>query len=406
MTTTADHQRPIRTAPLPFARPSITEDEIAEVVDTLRSGWITTGPKTARFEEEFRRTVDTPAALAVSSGTAAMHLALVALGIGPGDRVFTTPMTFCSTAHVIEHVGARPVLVDIDPVTLNLDPDRLAEAVRAPGPERPAAVLPVHYAGHPVDLTAVAGIARDAGLAVVEDAAHAFDARYRGRPIGRPVGGVPGHAVCFSLYATKNITTGEGGVLTAGPELVERAREWSLHGMNRDAWRRYSASGSWRYDVLHPGFKYNFTDLQAALGLAQLRRHQELTDRRTEIAERYRAGLADLDELQLPTAYSDVTHAWHLYPLRLHLDRLAIDRAEFVVELQARHVQPSVHFIPLHELAYYRETYGWSAEDFPVAHREFTRSLSLPIYPLMSDDDADDVIAAVRSVVAAHRRRR
>jgi dTDP-4-amino-4,6-dideoxygalactose transaminase len=394
-----------RESPLPFARPTIGEDEIAEVVSALRSGWITTGPRTKLFEEQFGAAVDADAALALSSGTAAMHLALVAMSIGQGHRVFTSPMTFCSTVHVIEHVGARPVLVDIDPTTLNLDPAGLSAAVREDAPELAAAVMPVHYGGHPCDMAAIADIAREANLCVIEDAAHAFGARYQGMPVGQTIAGLAGHAVCFSLYATKNITTGEGGVLVSNPELVEAAREWSLHGMNRDAWRRYAHGGSWHYDVPHPGFKYNFTDLQAALGIAQLRRHQELMDRRAAIARMYTAGFQDLEELRTPTAQPDVQHAWHLYPLRLDLEHLTISRAQFIEELQARFVNASVHFIPVHEHTYYREKYGWRPEDFPVAHREFTRMLSLPIYPLMTDDDVDDVVSAVRAIVTKYRRR-
>ena len=393
-----------RESPLPFARPTIDEDEIAEVVSALRSGWITTGPRTKLFEEQFGAAVDADAALALSSGTAAMHLALVAMSIGQGHRVFTSPMTFCSTVHVIEHVGARPVLVDIDPTTLNLDPAGLSASVNEDAPELAAAVMPVHYGGHPCDMAAIADIAREANLCVIEDAAHAFGARYQGRPVGQTIAGLVGHAVCFSLYATKNITTGEGGVLVSNRELVEAARELSLHGMNRDAWRRYAHGGSWHYDVLHPGFKYNFTDLQAALGIAQLRRHQELMDRRAAIARMYTAGFQDLEELRTPTAQPDVQHAWHLYPLRLDLEHLTISRAQFIEELHARYVNASVHFIPVHEHTYYREKYGWRPEDFPVAHREFTRMLSLPIYPLMTDDDVDDVVAAVRAVVTKYRR--
>jgi dTDP-4-amino-4,6-dideoxygalactose transaminase len=390
---------------LPFARPTIGDDEIEEVVSALRSGWITTGPRTKLFEEQFSAEVDADAALAVSSGTAAMHLALVAMGIGPGHRVFTSPMTFCSTVHVIEHVGARPVLVDIDPSTLNLDPDGLAVAVKEPAREAPAAVMPVHYGGHPCDMTAIIDVARAANLSVIEDAAHAFGASYRGRPVGRPIHGLSGHAVCFSLYATKNITTGEGGVLASTSELVDIAREWSLHGMSRDAWRRYGHGGSWRYDVLHPGFKYNLTDLQAALGIAQLRRHHGLKERRTRIARMYTQEFQDMEELQTPVAHADVDHAWHLYPLRLHLDRLTVSRSEFIEELQARYVDASVHFIPIHEHAYYREKYRWHAEEFPVAHHEFTRVVSLPIYPLMTDEDVADVVAAVYAIVTKFRKR-
>jgi dTDP-4-amino-4,6-dideoxygalactose transaminase len=394
---------PGRVSRLPFAKPTIGEEEIAEVVSALRSGWITTGPRAKLFEERFSAEVGGDAALALSSGTAAMHLALVAMGIGPGQSVFTSPMTFCSTVHVIEHVGARPVLVDIEPGTLNIDPTALSAAVEVPAPDRPAAIMPVHYAGHPCNMTAIVELARAAKLCLVEDAAHAFGACYKDRPVGQIDTDLPGHAVCFSLYATKNITTGEGGVLTSTTELLDVAREWSLHGMSRDAWRRY-AGGSWRYDVLHPGFKYNFTDLQAALGIAQLGRHRELKKRRVAIACSYTEAFEEMDELQTPITHGDVEHAWHLYPLRLNLNKLTISRAQFIEELHARNIDTSVHFIPVHEHPYYRDKYGWRPKDFPVAHNEFNRILSLPIYPLMTEVDVADVVTAVKDVVCKHRR--
>ena len=403
MSGTGDSVRPGRQSRLAFAKPTIGEEEIAEVVSALRSGWITTGPRTKLFEEQFSAEVGNDPALALSSGTAAMHLALVAMGIGPGQSVFTSPMTFCSTVHVIEHVGARPVLVDIEPKTLNIDPTALSAAIEVPTSERPAAIMPVHYAGHPCNMTAIVQLARAANLCLVEDAAHAFGAQYRDHPVGQIDKDLPGHAVCFSLYATKNITTGEGGVLTSTTELVDVAREWSLHGMNRDAWRRY-AGGSWRYDVLHPGFKYNFTDLQAALGIAQLSRHRELKKRRTAIACSYTEAFEEMDELQTPIARREVEHAWHLYPLRLNLKKLTISRAQFIEELHARNVDTSVHFIPVHEHPYYKDKYGWRPEDFPVTHTEFMRMLSLPIYPLMTDNDVADVIGAVKDVICKHRR--
>jgi dTDP-4-amino-4,6-dideoxygalactose transaminase len=394
----------VRPSFLPFALPTIGDEEIAEVVDALRSGWITTGPRTRAFERDFAAAVGAPAALAVSSGTAAMHLALVALGVGPGDLVFTTPLTFSSTVHVVEHVGARPVLVDVQPDTLNLDPGLLATELAQRTEGRPAAVIPVHYAGQPCEMDRIGAIAAGAGLCVVEDAAHAFGASHRGRPVGHLDDRLPGRAVCFSLYATKNITTGEGGVLAADPELVERARPWSLHGMSRDAWRRYDAGGSWRYDVISPGFKYNFTDIQAALGIAQLRRAEQLAARRAEIAGQYTEAFVELDELEPPVARPDVGHAWHLYVLRLRPERLRIGRDEFAAELLARNIGVSVHFIPVHELSYYRDRYGFRPPDFPVTHREFGRMVSLPLYPRMTDNDVQDVIAAVRAVVAANRR--
>jgi dTDP-4-amino-4,6-dideoxygalactose transaminase len=388
---------------LAFSPPLIGEEEIAEVVDTLRSDWITTGPKVARFEREFAGYVGAEAALALSSGTAAMHLGLVVAGIGAGAAVVTSPMTFSSTVHVIEHTGARPVLVDVEPETLNIDAGEVAAAVERDPEIR--AVLPVHLYGHPANLDAIFEVADSRGLAVVEDAAHALPARYGGRLVGSPHDGsrVP-NLVAFSFYATKNLTTGEGGMLTGPRELVDSARVWSLHGMSRDAYQRYSEHGSWYYEVVAPGFKYNMTDLQAALGLQQLRRLESMQRRREELFARYDAGLAGVAEVDLPSVLPGVGHARHLYVIRLRLERLRIDRSAFIDELRKRNIGASVHFIPVHLHPYYRDRYGFRPEDFPVAYREFQRIVSLPLHPRLTDADADDVIEAVRSIVAEHRR--
>lgn len=378
-----------------FSPPAIGEDEIAEVVDSLRSGWITTGPKTRRFETAFAERVGAPAALGLSSCTAALHTALVALGVGPGDEVITTPLTFCASVNVIEHLGARPVLADVSPDTLNLAPEAIAAAVTP----RTRAVLVVHYAGHPADLAAIHALAESHHLAVVEDAAHAFPASYRGTPIG--AGPNP---VAFSFYATKNLTTGEGGMLTGDPALIDRGRLISLHGMNRDAWKRYDVGGSWFYEVTEAGFKYNMTDIQAGLGLAQLRRIDALQRRRRRIVDAYSSAFGELDALELPVEHPDVEHAWHLYPLRLRLDALRIDRARFVAELTARNIGTSVHFIPIHLHPYYRDRYGFRPDDFPVTVANYRRLLSLPLNAVMTDDDASAVIEAVLDVVDAFAR--
>ena len=382
----------MRTEFLPFSPPSISELEIEAVVETLRSGWITTGPKTREFEREFAAAFQSPAALALNSCTAGLHTALVALGVGPGDEVITTTMTFAASVNVIEHVGATPVLVDIEPDTLNLDP-RCVERAISP---RTRAILPVHFAGHPVDLDAIESLAESHGLAVVEDAAHAVGAEYRGRPIGSGT-----NPTAFSFYATKNMTTGEGGMLTASEELIDRARIISLHGMSREAWQRYQRGGSWRYDVVLPGFKYNMTDIQAALGLCQLRRLAQFQERRRQIADAYTAAFQELDALELPVSRHDVTHAWHLYVIRLKEGALAIDRDRFVGELTERKIGTSVHFIPIHLHPYYRDKYGFEPTDFPVALDSFQRMLSLPLNPAMTDQDVADVIEAVRDVVVS-----
>ena len=395
---------------LPFSPPLIGEEEIAEVVDTLHSDWITTGPKVKRFEEEFAAFIGAPAALALNSCTAALHVALAALGIGPGDAVITTPMTFCSSIHVIEHVGATPILVDVEPDTLNIDPDKVEAAIkseiRTPNSEI-RAIMPVHLYGHPCDMDALIEIAREYDLAIIEDAAHALPAKYKGNLIGsaNPKSEFRNPKLtCFSFYATKNLTTAEGGMLTGSPDLIEEARIWSLHGMSRDAWKRYSSEGSWYYEVIRPGFKYNMTDIQAAIGLHQLKKLPQFQARRQEIVRRYNKAFSQFEELQIPTQRPEVEHAWHLYVLRLNLDMLTIDRARFIEELKARNIGTSVHFIPIHLHPYYRDKYGYKPEDFPVAYREYQRIISLPLYPRMSDQDVEDVIEAVVDVVERHRR--
>ncbi len=372
---------------VPFSPPNLGEEEIAEVVDTLRSDWITTGPKTRAFEAEFAAAVGAPAALALNSCTAGLHLALLAHGIGPGDEVVTTPMTFAASVNVIEHVGATPVLCDVERDTLNIDPAQLA--TRLSGCVE--AVLPVHYAGHPVELEPIQQLAEERGLAVIEDAAHALPARYKGAAIGSH-----GNLTAFSFYATKNMTTAEGGMLTGSPELIEKARILSLHGMSKDAARRYEKGGSWRYDILAAGFKYNMTDLQAAMGRVQLRRLHAFQERREAIAARYDEAFAGMEELQTPTRRPDVESALHLYVLRLQLSRLTAGRDEFVRRLAGLGVTESVHFIPIHVHPYYRDKYGWRPEDFPVAHGEYLRMLSLPLFSRMTDGEVEHVIAAVR----------
>lgn len=385
---------------LPFSPPLIGEEEIAEVVDTLRSDWITTGPKVKRFEAEFADFIGAPAALAVSSATDAMQVALAALGIGPGDEVITTPMTFCSTLHVIEHVGARPVLVDVEPDTLTIDPRKVAEAITP----RTKAIMPVHLYGHPCDMDPLLQLAREHRLAIVEDAAHALPTRYKGRLIGaQPDQSDPLVVTCFSFYATKNLTTAEGGMVTGPSDFIEHARMWSLHGMSRDAWKRYSATGSWYYEVLFPGFKCNMTDIQAALGLHQLRKLPRFQARRRKIVKRYHEAFATVPELQIPVERPEAESAWHLYALRLNLERLRIDRAQFIQELTARNIGVSVHFIPNHIQPYYRDKYGYQPLDFPIAYQEYLRLISLPLNLRLSDQDVDDVIEAVLEVVNAYR---
>ncbi len=383
-------------APLPYNRPDITEEEIAEVVETLRSGWLTTGPRTRRFEAEFAAYTGAAHALAVNSATAALHLGLVAAGIGPGDEVITTPLTFAACTNVIVQQGATPVLADVCPDDLNIDPARVEQCITP----RTKALMAVHYAGQPCRMDALLDLSRRHGLFLLEDAAHATGAAYRDRMVGSL-----GDATAFSFYATKNLTTGEGGMLTTNrADVEERARIMTLHGMNRDAWKRYDRGGSWYYEVVAPGYKYNLTDIQSALGLVQLRRLDGMNARRAALAARLSAALADCDALELPGSRPDVRHVWHLYVIRLYPAALAIDRARFIDELAARGIGTSVHFIPIYRHPFYREGFGFEAAAFPVAEDAYERMISLPLYPTMTEDDVDRVAEAVRAVAREYRR--
>ncbi len=379
---------------LPFALPSIDETEIAEVVDTLKSGWITTGPKTAEFAKRFAKACGVSYAVPVNSCTAALHLALVASGIGPGDEVITSTMTFCSTANVIVHTGATPILADIDQETLCIDPRNIERKLS----DKTKAIIPVHYGGHPCEMDDIRIITESRNITIIEDAAHSPFAEYKSKTVG-----TLGDAGCFSFYATKNITTAEGGMLTTNDKkLADTASSLSLHGMSKDAWDRYGEKGTWYYEVTLPGFKYNMFDIQAALGLCQLARYEELQARRDEIAAAYHTAFAGHPALIVPIARDHVRHVWHLYPIRLRPEALKIDRAAFIKEMQARKIGTSVHFIPVHLHPYYRDTYGYKRGDFPVAEAAYDNLISLPIYPRMTDTDVQDVIDAVLDILQKH----
>jgi dTDP-4-amino-4,6-dideoxygalactose transaminase len=368
---------------LPFALPDYGEAEQIAVRDVLASGWITTGPKTKAFEAEFANAVGAKHAIAVNSCTAALHLALEAAGVTAGDEVITTPYTFAASAEVIRYFGATPVFADVDRRTFNIDPVRVRAAITS----RTKAIIPVHIAGLSCDLDPL----RELNLPIIEDAAHAFPATYKGRTIGSI-----SDFTCFSFYATKTIATGEGGMLCTNDDArAERCRIMSLHGISRDAWKRYTAEGSWAYDVIAPGFKYNLTDIASALGLAQLKRATAMAERRAAIAQRYDAAFRG-DLFELPARGEG--HAWHLYMLRLNLERWSIDRAAFIAQLKLRNVGASVHFIPLHIQPYYRDLYGFTPESFPIAHAEYLREVSLPIYSRMTDDDVTSVIEAIHDI--------
>ena len=380
---------------LPFALPDIGEEEIAEVVDTLRSGWVTTGPKVQRFESDFRTFLgdDGLHTLAVNSATAGLHLALEALGIGPGDEVITTTHTFTATAEVVRYLGADVVLVDIDPATLCIDPAAVAAAITP----RTRAIVPVHYAGLAADMTALLALAAQHGLKVVEDAAHALPTTCGGQLVGTLASDV----TVFSFYANKTITTGEGGmVVTRDSGLARRMRTMRLHGMSRDAFDRYTATvPSWYYEIVAPGYKYNLTDIAAAIGIHQLRRLDAFQARRAHLAGLYDAALAGLPVVLPPRPEAGDRHAWHLYVLRLS-DDAPIDRDTLIERLYSAGIGCSVHYIPLHLQPYWRDRYHLSPERFPASQRAYERMLSLPLYTRMTDGDVARVAAAVRTLLA------
>jgi dTDP-4-amino-4,6-dideoxygalactose transaminase len=384
---------------LPFALPDIGEAEIAEVVDTLRSGWVTTGPKAARFEREFATFLGEPAlhCIAVNSATAGLHLAAEALGIGPGDEVITTTHTFTATAEVVRYLGADVRLVDIDPATLNID----VAAVEAAITPRTKAIMPVHFAGLAADMEALGALARRHGLKVIEDAAHALPTSCGGRLVGT----LDSDATVFSFYANKTITTGEGGMLvTRDAALAARAKVMRLHGMNRDAFDRFTAKvPSWYYEIVAPGYKYNLTDIAAALGLQQLPRAEALAARCEAIAAAYDEAFAGLPLVTPPRARPGDRHAWHLYVLRL-ADDAPVTRDGLIEQLYAAGIGCSVHYIPLHLHPYWRERYALQPAMFPHSQRAYERMLSIPLFSRMSDGDVERVIAAVRQAVGAARR--
>jgi dTDP-4-amino-4,6-dideoxygalactose transaminase len=386
----------VRAAFLPFHVPDIGDEEIQAVTETLRSGWLTTGPRVKQFEADFAQFIGVRHAIALNSCTAALHLSLEALGVRAGDEVIVPAVTFTATAEVLSYLGARPVIVDCEPDTLNIDPGCIEAAVTP----RTRAIVPVHIGGLPCDMDRLHAIARAHALHIVEDSAHALPAAWNGASVG-----TLGDLGCFSFYATKTITTGEGGMVTTDDDRwAERIRMMSLHGISRDGWARYTASGSWCYDILAAGFKYNLTDIAAAIGIEQLKKSRRFHDARVAIARRYDEAFGAMPEIQVPARVPQAEHAWHLYVIQLDLDRLRIGRAEFIEALRKRNIGTSVHFIPLHLHSYYRETFGYTADDFPQASAAYQRIVSLPIFPTMSPQDVSDVIEAVTATVEEHRR--
>ncbi|MFN7933203.1 MAG: DegT/DnrJ/EryC1/StrS family aminotransferase [Bryobacteraceae bacterium] len=384
---------------IPFHRPSIGLEEIDEVIETLGSGWITTGPRTHQFEHEFAAYVGAPYAIAVNSATAGLHLALVALGIKAGDEVITTPNTFCSTVTTILHTGATPILADIGNDG-NIDPASIAERITS----KTRAIIPVHIAGLPCRMREIWQLARRHNLFVIEDAAHAAGARYRNLPIGSMSGENHSDACVFSFYATKNLTTGEGGMITCSdPLLADRMKVLSLHGISKDAWQRYGEHGNWYYEVTAPGFKYNLSDLQSAIGIHQLHKLDSFIETRTQYAHYYNLEFSVMPELEVPPDAAGTRHAWHLYILRLRLESLAINRDQFITELRAQGVGVSVHFIPIPLHPYFAVLPSIRAHTYPRALTHYSRIVSIPLYPAMTESQLAAVVDAVKSVVHKNR---
>lgn len=387
----------MRSTFLPFSTPTIEDAEINEVVDSLRSGWITTGPKVKRFEEAFKSYVGAPFAIPLTSATAGLHLTLLALGISEGDEIITTPMTFASTVSMIILCGGTPVLVDIEEGTLNIDVARIREKITS----RTRAIIPVHFAGQACDMDPLFALAREFDLTIIEDAAHAAGTEYKGRRIGSLES-----ISIFSFHPNKNITTGEGGmVCTADENLAEEISLMKFHGMSREAWKRFAASGTPNYDILLPGFKYNMMDIQAAIGIHQLPKLDGFIDLRRAIAEYYNREFADIVELALPQyAPYDQRHAWHLYTPLVRIEQLTIDRDRFMEELKKHNIGSGLHYKAIHHHAWYQENMPVADSELPNASYASERILSLPLFPKMTMDDARDVVAAVKAVIAAHRR--
>ncbi len=393
-----DGGTPVRDTFLAFGRPCLGEEEEREVLDTLRSGWIGTGPKAVRFEQLFTEYVGAEHALAVNSCTAALHLSLLSLGIGPGDEVITTPLTFAATANVIVHTGARPVFADVDPQTLNIRPDAMAAAITP----RTRAVMPVHFGGLACAMDEILALARDHGLAVIEDAAHAVGTRYQGRLIG-----TLGTLTCFSFYANKNLTTAEGGMITTeDDDLADQIAVLRLHGLSKHAWQRYASRKLMLSDSVVPGYKYNMPDLLASLGIHQLAKVEQFLEIRERYAQVYDAELGQLPGVRLQYRPTDGTgrHGLHLYALILDLDQFRATRNQIIDALLAENIGAALHYRALHTHPYFAETYGYQPEDYPVAADVGESIFSLPLTPGMTEADLDDVVTAVRKVLAAYRR--
>ena len=390
-------KKPPRNQFLPFSLPTIEEDEISEVVDSLRSGWITTGPKVIRFEEDFKNYIGCSHAVAVNSGTAGLHISLMATEISDGDEVITSPMTFAATVNTVVLQRAKPVFADINPETLNINPDFIEQKITS----KTKAIIPVHFAGQPCDLDRITAIAKKHNLLVIEDAAHAVGSEYKGVKIGKTE-----TLAVFSFHPIKNITTGEGGMITTErADLAEKLRLLRFHGISKEAWKRYSAKGSPQYEILLPGLKYNMLDIQAAIGIHQLKKLDNFIEKRKNFANQYYNALKEIPEIITPGSVTyDCFHAWHLYIIKLRLEALKITRDEFIEELKKENIGTGIHFTAIHLHPFYANKFGFKRGDFPNAEYASDRIISLPLYPKMKDEDIDYVVEAIKKVVNANKK--
>ncbi|RJP69483.1 MAG: DegT/DnrJ/EryC1/StrS family aminotransferase [Ignavibacteriales bacterium] len=380
---------------IPFHKPFITDDEIKEVVDTIKSGWWTTGPKAQQFEMEFNSYIGSKRSVVVNSWTAAAHLSLEAIGIKEGDEVIVPSITFTASAEIVCYFKAIPVIVDVDPVTLNISPSEIEKAVT----KKTRAIIPVHYGGMPCDMDEIMEIAKkssaNGGLKVIEDAAHALPAYYKDKMIGRI-----SDVTCFSFYVTKTLATGEGGMIcTDDEEIADRCKVMRLHGISHDPWNRYTDEGSWYYEVISAGYKYNFTDIQAALGIAQLKKLDAMLEMRKAIAAKYDEAFKSCGLLEIPTRLNDRESAYHLYPIRLNLEKLKINRSQFINEIKNAGIGSSVHFIPLYRHPFYKNNFNPEIKNYPVSENEYPRLVSLPIFPGMTDEQIDYLSDRVLSIL-------
>lgn len=381
----------MRKAFLPFSKPSITKKEIQEVVKTLESGWLTTGKKAKLFEERLAHYVGTKHAVSLSSGTAALFLSLIVNNIQPDDEVITTPFTFISTANVVHHLRARPIFCDIDENTYNIDPDHIEEKIS----KKTKAIIPVHYSGQPCDMKRIKKIAQKHHLSIVEDAAHAMGAEYYGQKVGSL-----GNLSCFSLFPTKNMTTGEGGFITLNDDKkAQRLIQLRLHGMTKDGWKRYTKEGSWYYEVREAGYKYNLPDINAAIGLVQLKRLDTLNQKRKRLVDYYKKKLSNFQGIRVLNIQPKMKSSWHIFPIWVNKDTLGIDRNRLVQELWNRNIGTSVHFIPLHLQPFYQKTFAYKKGDFPVSEKVFDGIVSLPLFPEMKLSDIDAIVSAIHDTI-------